>query len=386
MNNKQRAHASLEGRAVDRFPVTAIYNFLVYDDHFEELTGEPQWRYEAWYHTDPDEHLRLYRKMVEAAPFELLQPCSFAPIPEARERYEFVEKDGVPCRHDKQTDTWEPLQATKIGEHAHGYHANEKQLIFDIDDVKREVVVKDPHAAIAAGANDYLDAATAAFGKDQFIVSGGVIGAVYCCQSYVGLTNLFAMMLENTSLLDALIDRIVEQNLAEISRLAAAGGDAIYIDDAMTTNDMISVRHYERFSMPYMAKLVDEIHRFGHKAILIYYGGIADRLEQIASLGADGLVMECSMKSYVNDIEETVQAIGDRVTVFSNIDPIEVIQNGTTEDIKSEIRRQCIAGRKGRGFVIAPPSPITPSTSVRRIREFIDLSIELGISRTANTK
>ena len=37
------------------------------------------------------------------------------------------------------------------------------------------------------------------------------------------------------------------------------------------------------------------------------------------------------MKNYVNDIEETVQAIGDRVTVFGNIDPIEVIQNASNE-------------------------------------------------------
>jgi hypothetical protein len=35
--------------------------------------------------------------------------------------------------------------------------------------------------------------------------------------------------------------------------------------------------------------MVKEIHHLGHKAILIYFGGIADRLEQIASIGADAL-------------------------------------------------------------------------------------------------
>jgi uroporphyrinogen-III decarboxylase len=111
---------------------------------------------------------------------------------------------------------------------------------------------------------------------------------------------------------------------------------------------------------------------------VIYFGGIADRLEQIASLGADGLVMECSMKRYVNDIDTTVEAIGDRITLFSNIDPVTVIQDGSSDALRSEIARQCAAARKGRGFVVSPSSPITPSTPVSRIREFIDVAKEEG--------
>ena len=85
--------------------------------------------------------------------------------------------------------------------------------------------------------------------------------------------------------------------------LRAAGGDAIYIDDATATNDMISVADYERYSLPYMQAMVDEIHRLNHKAIVIYFGGISDRLEQIAATGADCLLMEASMKGFRNEIE-----------------------------------------------------------------------------------
>ena len=74
MNNKERMHACLEGRAVDRNPVTVFYSPLYYHDHFEELTGEPQWRMTAWRYAEMAEHLRLYRMMVEKAPFEMLQP------------------------------------------------------------------------------------------------------------------------------------------------------------------------------------------------------------------------------------------------------------------------------------------------------------------------
>ena len=143
---------------------------------------------------------------------------------------------------------------------------------------------------------------------------------------------------------------------------------------------MISVAHYERFSLPAMSALVDEIHRLGHKAIVIYFGGIADRLDQVASIGADGLLVETSMKTYINDIGDFTARIGDRTTLFGNIDPVGVIQNGSDEEMEAEIRRQVDAGRRGRGFILSPASPLTPSTPIDRIQRFIELGTEIGRS------
>jgi hypothetical protein len=44
MQNKERVAAALEGRPVDRYPVAALYSFLVFEDRFSDLTGEPVWK------------------------------------------------------------------------------------------------------------------------------------------------------------------------------------------------------------------------------------------------------------------------------------------------------------------------------------------------------
>ena len=377
MTNKQRVHQSLLGAPVDRFPITALYNHLVYEDHFAELTGEPQWRLHAWQHASPEEHLRVYKRMVERAPFELLQPRS-APSRELRERLEFVERDGRPFQHDRQTGEWTPVSAATRSGHATDNTANERRLVHDKADVVEHVHVTSAEQAIASGANDYLEAVVAELGETEFILSGGVTGALWCCHSYVGLTNLLAMLVEEANFVEYLIPKVLEQNFEEIRRLATAGGDAIFLDDALATNDMISVAQYERFCWPYTKAMIDEVHRLGQQAIVIYYGGVADRLEQIAALGADGLVVETSMKGYVNDIEEIVGTIGERVTVFGNIDPVGVVQNGGEEELDTEIRRQCRAGAAGRGFVVAVASPLTPATSVTRMRTFVELGKQVG--------
>ena len=141
------------------------------------------------------------------------------------------------------------------------------------------------------------------------------------------------------------------------------------------TSDMVSARYYERFSLPYIRCMVDEIHRLGHKAIVIYFGGVMDRLDLIAESGTDGLIVETSMKGYVNDIGEIVRKIGNRTTLFGNIDPAGVLENGSDEEMESEIDRQITAGKQGRGFILSTGSPITPGTSLPRIQRFIRSSL-----------
>jgi uroporphyrinogen-III decarboxylase len=369
VTGKLRVHAALEGRPVDRMPVAALYSQLYHQDHFAELTGRPPWQLDQWLHEEPAEHLRTFRTILERAPFETIQPQR-PPSREVRERTEFFERDGQALRHDRIT-------GEHVG-HAREYTANEAALVRSVSDVDGQVAITSAEAQLASGVNDYLDAAVAALGDDHFILSGGVVGTLYGCSEYIGLTNLFSALALEPELIERLSQRILEQNVETIHALAAAGGDAIYIDDAMATNDMISVAHYERFCVPTTREMVREVHATGHKAILIYFGGVADRLEQIASLGADGLLVETSMKGYTNDIGQIVGAIGDRVTLFGNIDPVGCFQDGSPLQVEAEIKRQVRAGRSGRGFIISPASPITPATPLERVRRFIELAVEYG--------
>jgi len=370
MTAKERVHAALEGRPVDRAPVTALYHMLYHQDHFSELTGRPPWEQWEWRYANPWEHLATYRKMAEAAPFELLQPQG-APSREERENTEVVERGGKWFLHDRKHDTLSPLET--VSGHPTDYTYNETQHVHDEADAREKIRTTPAERLIAAGHNDYLDAAVAEVGGDQFILSGGVAGAFWTAHFHVGLTNLLTMAIEKPELVDYLNQRCLEQNVEVIRQYAAAGGDAIYVDDAIATSDMISIPHYERFCLPYMREMVREIHRLGHKAIVIYYGGVMDRLEQIASIGADGFSMETSMKGYVNDIGAIAEAIGDRVCLFGNLDPIGVLQNGSDGRLKAEVCRQAEAGRRARGFVMCAGSPITPGTPLARVQRFLEL-------------
>jgi uroporphyrinogen-III decarboxylase len=361
---------------VDRCPVTVLYNMLYHLDHFAELTGRPQWAWRQWMYASPEEHLAVFRRMNEQAPFEILQPQP-APSREDRERIEYVERDGQPYRHDSRAGAFQPVLPERSG-HAHDYGSNEIRHVFDIRDVNEQVRVTPADEIRASGCWDFADAIIAEYGRAHYILTGGVVGTIYSASRYVGQTNLFAMLIEEPDLVDYLCGKILERQIEEIRAIAASGGDAIYLDDATATSDMISVVHYERFSLPYMREMVREVHRLGRQAIILYFGGVTDRLEQIAAIGADGFSMETSMKGYVNDIGAIADRIGDRVSLFGNIDPVGVLQNGADEELAAEVARQAEAGRRARGFLTCTGSPITPFTPLERVQQFIALGKSCG--------
>jgi len=379
MTANERVHAAMSGEAVDRMPVHVSYAQLYHMDHFDELTGLPKYHYRKWLHAGLDEFVSTFGTMLDAAPLDIVQPPALPPEP-IRSRIEYVERDGVPYLHHRVTDTYEKVATnTKSRHNIDDYRANELEKVHDIHDIDEQVKIVPAERQIADGAVDGYRAIVEYFGADRFIMTGGVVGTIYGCGEWVGQTNLFMYLIEKPDLIDYLCAKITERNIETIRTLAAACGDAIYIDDATATSDMLSVAMYERFSLPYMKQMVDEIKRLGHRAVIIYFGGIADRLEQIASIGADFLNMEASMKGYRNDIGEIARAIGDRVSLCLNLNPYDHIERLTLDDLGKVMREYAVAALSARGVVAYSASPITMATPLSKVRAFIDIGRTLPV-------
>jgi uroporphyrinogen-III decarboxylase len=378
LTDKQRIYDVLEGRPVDRMPVTSLHSPLYTLDHFGELTGREDWRMYEWTVAPPREHLATYRAIAERAPFDILQP-QLAPPRRERERVRVVTKDGQVFLEDKHTGEVKPPQ-TVYG-HATDYNVNQTRYVHNKHDLNERIKLRTAERQIADGVYEYAQEVVSAFGNDHFILTGGVVSTLFLCHDLVGMTNLLQMLAGEPDLVDDMSKRILEQNIEDIRATASAGGDAIYIDDATAMSDTISVQQYERFCQPYIKQMVDEIRSLGQKAILMCSGDISNRIEQIISIGADGLSIEAGAKAgaagtngSANDIVDIAQKTGRRVALFGNIDPVGVLQGGSDALLEAEVCRQAKAKGYARGFITCTGGPITPFTSLERVQRFIDLA------------
>jgi uroporphyrinogen-III decarboxylase len=161
-------------------------------------------------------------------------------------------------------------------------------------------------------------------------------------------------------------------------RDAAAHGTAgIWIEECMT--DMVSPRAFESLHLPHLRTIVAEIRAAGMKSIYYYCGDPAGKWDLLFAAGADALSLEESKKGFTIEIGEVVERAGGRCAVLGNLDAIGLLPNGTEAQLRAELQRQIEAGRRSGGrFVMSLGSPVTPGTTVERVRRYCDMVHELS--------
>jgi len=380
MTPKERMYAAIEGRGPDVWPVAASYVMLSNADHWTELTGLPVWKYYEWLLSpDMGRYAEISRAMYDSLQFDAVQPMSGGQINNDG-NVAIVERGGRHLYYDKKKNEYWPVPES-IHESGSGGGENETRHIFTKRDAREKLKAVKAEQMISGGCNVYIEETIKLYGETRFVINSGVVNTFYSNAFHVGMTELYAMLREEPELIKYISGMVLEQNIETIRAYAAAGGDAIYIDDATATSDMISPQMYEEFSLPYIIPQVKEIQRLGKKAILIYFGGIADRAEQIASTGADVLMMECSMKGYTNDYEEISKKLNGRMCLAGNLNPYDDLEISSDEALSGKIREMVDKGRAYGRYFTCTGSPITPFTTAGRIKDFIALSHMHGANR-----
>lgn len=371
MTSKERMYAAIEGRPTDCCPVSSPYIMLSNADHWCDVTGEPVWRFYDFCGSADSEAIKaVYRQFAEVLPYDVVQPF-YALGREERAHTEVIHRDGVPFLHYKSTGRLEPVPSS-IHDAGSGGGENETRFVFSKEDAKRRMRIRSAQELLDEGIAEHLELLVSLFGDEKFIISGGSVNTLYTISRHVGMTELFAMLLEEPELIHYMCELVTQQNIEKYRAFAKVGGDAIYIDDATATSDMISPAMYEEFSLPYLTRQVKEIQRLGKKAILIYFGGIMDRVEQIASTGADVLVMECAMKGFTNDYSEVSQRLGGKMCLAGNLNPYDDIEITTDEEHDRRVTDLLKLGSDYGRFYLSTGSPLTPNTPISRIRRFIN--------------
>ena len=373
IDQRQLIFDALKGGALARNPVMTPYYALLYEDRWTQLTGEPVEEYYRWM-LKPWDHGPYYRLFAEKIPMDVFHPARWRAGKtsyEYYERTEIIKNDKGIFAYDKKDGTYEPLPENPYDDSGGPV---EKQIVFDRNDADELITIESAESQIEQGVGACISECARALGDERFIMSAGIMNVFYYASWYVGLTNLFYLIVDKPDLMEYIFKRLLEKNIERIRMIAKSGGDAVYIDDATASNDMISTDMYERFSLPYMKAQVDEIHSMGKKAFVIYFGGIADRVEQIVSTGADALIMECSMKGYTNDYDSIAGTIDDRLCVCTNIDPVTEFMGSDDDEFRKTVEGYAALAKRHRKYIISTGSPVTPDTPLERILFFIEVA------------
>ena len=187
------------------------------------------------------------------------------------------------------------------------------------------------------------------------------MGPVETAALVVGYQRFLMGLVDSPEAIHRLLSRTTDLTVTWLRAQEKLNGTLrrIYFFDH--TPARVGPAHFEEFVFPYLARVCGEF----PAAIRIYHicdPHIAHVLPRLADIGIDVLY-------FAAHLTEVKQALGDRVSLMGNLDPIDLLLRGTPESIAAEARR-CLetAGSAAGGYLLAPGGAFIPGTPEQNIR------------------
>jgi MtaA/CmuA family methyltransferase len=164
----------------------------------------------------------------------------------------------------------------------------------------------------------------------EYSILGWIEGPAAEAADLRDVTTFMIDLMDDHSFACELMDLCLEVGIAFARAQVDAGADTVGIGDAIVSQ--IDPDTYEKLIQPRQKRLVKAIQDMGASVKLHICGDITHLLPGISDLGVDVLDVD-----HMVDIATVRQAVGDRVAIAGNMDPVSIIRNGTPEEIGNAI-------------------------------------------------
>jgi len=157
-----------------------------------------------------------------------------------------------------------------------------------------------------------------------------------------------------------------------------AGAEAIYTTDYFSSLSAgWSPQLYREFLLPLIREQAALAHEYG--AIFHHYddGKIMAVLPMLADAGVDVISTVPAPPLGDMDLKQAKALVGDRICFNGYVDAINVVKNGTIEQIRETVRQAIVDGAPGGGFIIGSSDGIRDAPK-ENVRAYFDACREFG--------
>ena len=174
------------------------------------------------------------------------------------------------------------------------------------------------------------------------------------------------LMYENPKHMHQLLDVLADTVIDYLNSQIEAGADSVMIFD--TWGGLLSKGSYENFSLRYMSKIVDGLHRsYEGKTIpvTLFTKGGAAWLEQIAATGCNAVGIDWTI-----ELGEAERRVGAQVAIQGNLDPS--VLYASPDVIKAEAYKVLDQFKGKTGHVFNLGHGITPDVNPESMKVLVD--------------
>ena len=196
-------------------------------------------------------------------------------------------------------------------------------------------------------------------------VEGWVEGPCAEASDLRGINRLMLDFHDAPEFVDDLFSFIVDNALVCAQAQLDAGADYIGVGDAAAS--LVGPKIYEHFVWPYEKKLINGIHSAGGKVRLHICGSIRRIADRVATLGSDMVDID-----YPVPMREARAKMGPAHTLAGNLDPVNVVRNGTPESITAALE-DCFEAA-GPRYIVGAGCEIVRDTPDQNLRAMLNFA------------
>ncbi|MHB9134650.1 MAG: uroporphyrinogen decarboxylase family protein [Armatimonadota bacterium] len=372
MTGSEQIAAALSPAGTPRIPVVFCYTGIYERDHFSELTSLPWWQAED---PAPEPQAAVYAALTQATDIDWYDVRVGRPDEERRHIQLEHAPDGI-YRVDTRSGVRRLLSPPVSGGTLHTSQ-EEAPVFTDLACFLAEAIPPvSPYRGLAPGQEDIARLLQVSLGRCKYPMMH-VPSPLWWMGSILGYEQWFSLLATDPEPVVDACRRLLDQCVASVKMAAELGVKGIWIEECMT--DQIGPARFARYNLPLLQALTAAIRAEGLHSIYYYCGDPWPVWEMLMASGADALSLEESKKGFGIDIEEVVAKVDGRMAVLGNLDAFNILERGSSDELRIEVERQLQAGRRnGSRFIMSIGSPVTPGTSVARVREYVALVRELG--------
>ncbi|MCE5238590.1 methyltransferase [bacterium] len=221
-------------------------------------------------------------------------------------------------------------------------------------------------------------------GSDRAIVGNLWVHVFAAGQALRGFENFMMDLLADKSLAHALMGRLVDCYEERVAQYVAAVGeycDIIQVNDDLGTQNglQVSLATYREMVKPHHARLWRRIKDLSGKPLLLHScGSIYEVIPDLIEMGVDA-INPVQVAAANMDSAKLKREFGRDLTFWGGgCDTQTVLERGTPQDVREEVRRRCGDLAPGGGFVFCQVHNIQPTVSPENVMAMYEAVADLS--------
>lgn len=160
----------------------------------------------------------------------------------------------------------------------------------------------------------------------------------------------------------AILARLGEGAVCLGGLYARAGCDAVLVSSAFVGAGFIGREDYRTFELPFLRRIVEGVKKVRSDVPVYVHtcGAIGDRLDLMEASGVDGIETLDPPPLGTVDLEGARRALGTRVFIKGNVDPVNTVLRGTVEDVRRAARERLDLVAGGGAYILSTACSVPP--------------------------